>query len=389
VRFKQEFRTLSDVSHENLVRLDALEQDGDRCWISMELVDGVDFHTFVRQDNSQLRPALVQLARGIAALHARGILHRDLKPSNVLVDTTERKGRVVIVDFGLAQLLRAEPQARSVEGTPAYMAPEHLEGTASTASDWYAFGVILLEALTGRPAFDVDTGDLVASKRAVVDAAALPAGNPLSDLCRRLLAPDPAQRATGADVKAALSDEDYVVDDDDQDIVVGRDAEVARVAALFRGASERGADVADKPAVVVISGPSGVGKSALLGAARDRFAAAHPDGWSRRSLPRRRDGAVEVPRPRRRRPRRRPLRLAPRRASGPRDRRPRRRRPLVPRVSALARAAPAHALAPRLTRRRSPRSPPRRRRRPARAVASGGRAPPCRGGHRRRPLRRR
>lgn len=277
VRFKREFRTLADVSHENLVRLDRLEQDGDSCWFAMELVDGVDFLTWVRGDlATRLRPALQQLVRGIAALHARGILHRDLKPSNILVDTAERKGRVVIVDFGLAQLLAddAGKGGGAVEGTPSYMAPEQFQGTASTASDWYALGVVLLEALSGQRAFDVPSQLLVDAKRRppTVDATGLPPEHPLTPLCLQLLDPIAEARPDGAAVASALGVEADAADDLDADVdaVVGRDAELGRLQALW---------TSRRPAVALVSGPSGVGKSALLAEARARFLAAHKDGW--------------------------------------------------------------------------------------------------------------
>ena len=171
-RFKREFRFLADVVHPNLVQLYELFSAGDEWFFTMELIDGVSFLDHVRPgdavatsasrgstasldsapvpgtepagvrrgtvDLERLRPALLQLARGVAALHRAGRLHRDLKPSNVLVD---REGRVVICDFGLVTDLgeRVNDSQLHVVGTAAYMAPEQATGGALTvATDWSA-----------------------------------------------------------------------------------------------------------------------------------------------------------------------------------------------------------------------------------------------------------
>ncbi|MEY4579100.1 MAG: hypothetical protein RL701_3803, partial [Pseudomonadota bacterium] len=173
LRFKREFRALADLHHPNLVKLYDLQRASDAWFLTMEFVDGVDLRRELVQadvratrdeSGTSLRAAglepqrlarivhaFLQLASGVHAVHQAGMLHRDLKPSNVLIT---KAGRVVVLDFGLVRELG---QARSevtldgtVAGTPAYMPPEQALGRElSEASDWYAFGVMLYEVLSG------------------------------------------------------------------------------------------------------------------------------------------------------------------------------------------------------------------------------------------------
>jgi eukaryotic-like serine/threonine-protein kinase len=260
--FKQEFRALADVHHRNLVHLYELVQaeSGGPLFFAMELVTGTDFLDYVhggravrngrgssssssksatdatatRQirprperatappsppppalgdeptpvDPERLRPALRQLVQGLRALHEAGKLHRDIKPSNVLVT---RDGRVVLVDFGIAlELSRAaEGRDQGIVGTPAYISPEQAASELPTpASDWYAVGVMLYEALAGRRPFEGSSIDILTQKMDIDPpppstwARGIP--QDLESLCVDLLQRRPAYRPDGADILRRL-----------------------------------------------------------------------------------------------------------------------------------------------------------------------------------------
>ena len=306
-RFKREFRALADLAHPNLAALHELYTVDDEWMFTMELVDGVPFLDWVRPapgrvatedeptatsatavarpllhpgelDEARLRDALGQLADGLVALHGAGKLHRDIKPSNVLV---EGSGRVVILDFGLVADFdfheTDKTHERGAIGTPAYMSPEQASDRPLTeASDWYAVGVMLYEALTGHRLID-GPADVVLRRKQELDrprpgdvAPGVPAD--LDALCAALLARDPATRADGHAVLAALgrapsAATERILDQAARPPFVGRAAELAALRAAAAAARARST-------TCVVVGPSGMGKSALVRAFLDEASAA-------------------------------------------------------------------------------------------------------------------
>ncbi len=261
-RLKHEFRSLSDVTHPNLVTLYELFSVREQWFFTMEFIDGVNFLEYVwsgphsaepestirkcqaidegcqptadyfssvtpvEQGEMRARPravvpwlpirygplhaALCQLAEGVCALHEAGKLHRDIKPSNVLVT---REGRVVLLDFGLVTELERHPLEQQTEdeiaGTLAYMAPEQELGLPlSPASDWYSVGVMIYEALTGRRPFAGGPRHLRRDRQEleVRPPQELVSGIPpdLSDLCARLLERRSGNRPSGSEVLRRL-----------------------------------------------------------------------------------------------------------------------------------------------------------------------------------------
>ena len=154
-RFRNEVRTARRVSHPNVCRVyDVGEVDG-QTFFTMEYVDGEDLASLLRRIGRLPQDKALDIARqlcaGLAAAHAKGVLHRDMKPANIMLDG---RGQVVITDFGLAGVAEQIPGTELRSGTPAYMAPEQLEGKeVSVRSDIYALGLVLYEVFTGKRAF--------------------------------------------------------------------------------------------------------------------------------------------------------------------------------------------------------------------------------------------
>lgn len=302
IRFKREFRDFQNLSHPNLVGLRELFSDGAEWFFSMELLDGVDFLEYVRPsvagdtlapsndsvtvtvtgegpinlrplsrprstrfvrgplDEQRLRVALPQLALGVQALHDAGKLHCDIKPPNVIVT---RDGRVVLVDYGVAADLDDAMRARRLAGTIAYMAPEQAACRATErATDWYAVGVMLYEALTGRRPHEGMAREILDAKqrhdvpppRDIEPAAP----RDLAALCEDLLEIDPAARPSGADVLARLGVGSTSPRRRARPTeFVGRTAQLSALTTACEQARE-GATL------VLVYGESGVGKSALV-----------------------------------------------------------------------------------------------------------------------------
>ena len=167
-RFFNEVRMARQVTHAAVCRVhDVGEIDG-HLFLSMEYVDGEDLGSLMRRIGRVSQDKAVEIARqvcaGLAAAHDKGVLHRDLKPENVMLDG---RGQVRITDFGLAGLSDAIVGGDVRSGTPAYMAPEQLEGREVTArSDIYSLGLVLYELFTGKKAFSGRTmAELIRQRR--------------------------------------------------------------------------------------------------------------------------------------------------------------------------------------------------------------------------------
>lgn len=246
-RFKREFRSLAELRHPNLASLYELLVVNDEWTLTMELIRGTDLleHlSFAELQSAFLDPSETsetfdpdarislrrrpakegrlsavylqhvretfrQLAEGVAFLHANGVVHRDVKPSNVMITP---EGRVVLLDFGLAIDGRSDSSIDEdlIVGTPGYMSPEQIAmARPAPASDWYSFGVMLYQALTGRRLFSGTNATEILDQqmRAIpIPARSVLPGLPeeLCALADRCLERDPSQRPVAGEILETL-----------------------------------------------------------------------------------------------------------------------------------------------------------------------------------------
>ena len=212
-RFHREVRVARQVTHRNVCRVyDIGEIDG-KHFLSMEFIKGEELSSLLRRIGRLPSDKALQIARqicaGLAAAHENGILHRDLKPSNVMIDGD---GNARLTDFGIAGLAEEIRDDEVSAGTPAYMAPEQLDGkTPTVRSDIYSLGLVLYELFTGKRAFDASTLDELIKLRRSDSTPTTPTSivkdlDPvIESVIDRCIQKDPARRpASALQVSAAL-----------------------------------------------------------------------------------------------------------------------------------------------------------------------------------------
>src|SRR3984893_9287347 len=227
-RFQREARMLAALNHANIATIYGLEQCDSVTCLVMELVPGETLAELVKSGPLGIEEALkiaVQIDEALEAAHEKSIIHRDLKPANVKVTP---EGKVKVVDCGLAKacagdaenddpsnsptLSMAATMQGVILGTAAYMSPEQARGKAvEKRTDIFAFGAVLYELLTGKPAFHGDdvTDILGAVLRMEPDWNRFPAAVPqkIRHLLRRCLQKDRRQRFHDAgDVRIEIED---------------------------------------------------------------------------------------------------------------------------------------------------------------------------------------
>lgn len=206
----REARVQARLAHPHIAEIYEIGLHQGRPAVAMQLIDGIVFPTGPGElDFDGKLLVLEQVARAVAYAHDRGMIHRDLKPANILVERRESGPHAFVVDFGLATEIDAAgvTLTGSVVGTPEYMAPEQMRGERTRASDLYALGVLLFEAVCGRRPHQADSRVQLMLEVVRTPAEPLlrhaPTASPdLAAVVDRCLAFEPRRRYESADALA-------------------------------------------------------------------------------------------------------------------------------------------------------------------------------------------
>ncbi len=281
LRFLREARAASALNHPNIVIIHEVgETDSGAPFLVQELIDGRTLRSLLDGPATVADVAEIgrQVARALAAAHARGITHRDVKPENIMV---RADGLVKVLDFGLARHedpsavddpARFETELGLLVGTPSYLSPEQAAGgSVSSAGDVFSLGVVLYEMLVGTPPFRGSSPMSVVAAVITSQPAPLTMLRPdvpraLTDLVHQMLEKEPERRPSSADVDRMLGAllgagagiDGLAASATTGPVTVGRARERDQLLRSYVAARDQSARM------VAVTGEPGIGKSSLV-----------------------------------------------------------------------------------------------------------------------------
>jgi serine/threonine protein kinase/tetratricopeptide (TPR) repeat protein len=246
-RFRRELAVCATLHHPNIVRLiDSGEGAGNQVFAVFELIPGSTLADVIAAENA-LAPTeaihlMSQVLDALACAHAAGIVHRDLKPANIMVTPTGARRNALVLDFGLGTYYESVQEGRrrithrgDFVGTPAYAAPEQLRGDGGQpSSDLFAWGLVLVECLTGRPVLEGSAAQVIQrqlSPEPIVIPDAL-LRHPLGALIASVIDKDPTRRPRDASALLERLVDLAAGGLPERAVLMGRDAELPAVARL-------------------------------------------------------------------------------------------------------------------------------------------------------------
>lgn len=204
-RLQRESRLLARVGHPNVVTVHDIVRDGGSWWLVMEFAPGRTLADLGTLPVARVAGIGAQLAAGLEAVHAKGILHHDIKPDNVLITGDIAK----LADFGISRVVHDEVTltgSETVAGTPGYIAPEVADGAPFTeASDVFSLGATLFAALEGESPFGTDNAFALLRKAAAGKVAAPKRAGALAPVLEAMLHVEPERRPALREVRNTLA----------------------------------------------------------------------------------------------------------------------------------------------------------------------------------------
>ena len=241
-RFAREARAAASIVHQNVIEIYGVHEVNEIPFFAMPYLRGDTLEARIKRQGplriEEVLRVAMQVAAGLAAAHAQGLVHRDIKPANILLGSGAE--RVRITDFGIAHV-DADPritQSGLIAGTPQYMSPEQVRGEpVDGRSDLFSLGSVMYAMCTGRPPFQADSNYQLLHQVVSVNTTPLEKVNPavpewLAAIVARLHAPSPANRYQSAEELA--QDLQQCLASLQQPTAVSRPRTVSRLEAKYR-----------------------------------------------------------------------------------------------------------------------------------------------------------